>query len=115
MDCQSLVEYVQWRVEGWHAKNLPFSGRIELVRAVILAIARFWLQATLLPTATMRRIERTCATFVWREGIHAIGWDNLCRPRKEGRVSLQPLYLLRDIADLKLTWMMLTKRSLWVQ
>ncbi|KAJ6843969.1 uncharacterized protein M6B38_295315 [Iris pallida] len=65
-DCRGLVEYVQRRVEGWQAVGLSFGGRIELIRSVISAVAHFWLQSVLLPVATIRRVERLCADFLWR-------------------------------------------------
>ncbi|KAJ6843968.1 uncharacterized protein M6B38_295310 [Iris pallida] len=112
-DCQGLVEYVQQRVEGWQAAGLSFGGRIELIRSVISAVAHFWLQSILLPVATIRRVERLCADFLWRGGMHAISWEQLCRPRKEGGVGLRPLLEIREASALKLAWRFISGGSLW--
>ncbi|KAJ6847196.1 uncharacterized protein M6B38_285315 [Iris pallida] len=101
-DCQSLVDFAQRRVEGWQAAGLSFGGRIELVRSVISAIALFWLQSIMVHLATIRKIEDICAKFIWHGGIHAISWEQLCRPRKEGGVGLRSLVSVREAAGIKL-------------
>ncbi|KAJ6795099.1 Uncharacterized protein M6B38_227070 [Iris pallida] len=112
-DCQSLVNFAQRRVEGWQAAGLSFGGRIELVRSVISAIALFWLQSIMVPLATIRKIEGICAKFIWHGGIHAISWEQLCRPRKEGGVGLRSLVSVREAAGIKLAWRFLQGDSLW--
>ncbi|KAJ6793872.1 Uncharacterized protein M6B38_234015 [Iris pallida] len=112
-DCHGLVEYVQRRVEGWQAAGLSFGGRIELIRSVISVVAHFWLQSILLPVATIRRVDRLCADFLWRGGMHAVSWEQLCRPRKEGGVGLRPLLEIREASALKLSWRFISGGSLW--
>ncbi|KAJ6835700.1 uncharacterized protein M6B38_330700 [Iris pallida] len=112
-DCHSLVEYVQRRVEGWQATGLSFGGRIELVRSVISTVAHFLLQSILLLVATIRRVEQLCADFIWRGDMHAIFWDQLCRPKKEGGVGLRPLLEIGKASALKLAWRFISGESLW--
>ncbi|KAJ6836360.1 uncharacterized protein M6B38_328170 [Iris pallida] len=103
-DCHSLVDFARRRVEGWQAAGLSFGGRIELVRSVITGITMFWFQSIQIPTATIRKVEAICADFIWRGGMHAISWDQLCRPRKEGGVGLRPLHTIRKAACVKMAW-----------
>ncbi|KAJ6794693.1 Uncharacterized protein M6B38_230205 [Iris pallida] len=64
----------------------------------------FWLQSIQIPTATIRKVEAICADFIWRGGMHAISWDQLCRPREEGGVGLRPLHAVRKVACVKMAW-----------
>ncbi|KAJ6835850.1 uncharacterized protein M6B38_329970 [Iris pallida] len=112
-DCHSLVDFAQKRVEGWQAAGLSFGGRIELVRSVIAGIAMFWLQSIQIPSATIRKVEAICSNFIWRGGIHAISWDQLCRPREEGGVGLRPFQEVRKAACMKMAWKFIKGGSLW--
>ncbi|KAJ6809410.1 uncharacterized protein M6B38_160565 [Iris pallida] len=103
-DCHSFVDFAQRRVEGWQAAGQSFDGRIELVRSVIAGITMFWLQSIQIPTATIRKVEAICADFIWRGGMHAISWDQLCRPREEGGVGLRPLHAVMKAACVKMAW-----------
>ncbi|KAJ6815994.1 uncharacterized protein M6B38_419140 [Iris pallida] len=102
--CHSLVDFAQRRVEGWQAAGLSFGGRIELVRSVIAGITMFWLQSIQIPTATIQKVESICADFIWRGGMHAISWDQLCRPREGGSVGLRPLHAVRKATCVKMAW-----------
>ncbi|KAJ6836362.1 uncharacterized protein M6B38_328180 [Iris pallida] len=112
-DCHSLVDFVQRRVEGWQAAGLSFGGRIELVRSVIAGITMFWFQSIQIPSATIRKVEALCADFIWRGGMHAISWDQLCRPREEGGVGLRSLHTVRKAACVKMAWRFIKGGSLW--
>lgn len=92
---------------------MSFGGRIELIRTVISAIALYWLQAIIIPIVTIHKIERMCANFLWKGGIHAISWEELCRPKKERGVGLRALTVLRKKASYKLFWRFLFVKSLW--
>ncbi|KAJ6835098.1 uncharacterized protein M6B38_124005 [Iris pallida] len=67
----------------------------------------------MVPLATIRKIEGICAKFIWHGGIHAISWEQLCRPRKEGGVGLRSLVSVREAAGIKLAWRFLQGGSLW--
>ncbi|KAJ6817592.1 uncharacterized protein M6B38_410995 [Iris pallida] len=112
-DCQSLVEFTKKRVEGWQAAGLSFGGRIELLRSVIAGIAMFWLQSIQIPVATITKVESMCADFLWRGGIHAISWTQLCRPREEGGVGLRSLRAMKEAARVKMAWQFIGGGSLW--
>ncbi|KAJ6822155.1 uncharacterized protein M6B38_389700 [Iris pallida] len=114
-DCHSLVEFTQKRVEGWQAAGLSFGGRIELIRSVISGITMFWSQSIQIPTATIRKVEVLCADFLWRGGMHAISWDQLCRPMEEGGVGLRPLRAIREAAGIKMAWRFVQGGSLWAE
>ncbi|KAJ6839458.1 uncharacterized protein M6B38_314970 [Iris pallida] len=45
--------------------------------------------------------------------MHAVSWEQLCRPRKEGGVGLRPLLEIREASALKLAWSFISRGSLW--
>lgn len=114
-ECQSLVDFVKRRVEGWQGQNLSFRGRIELIHTVVAAVVMFWLQSTLLSQAMIRKLERLCADFVWRGGIHAISWDMFRRPMSKGGVRLAIYTVLEESGRHEGCLNFLQGESLWAK
>ncbi|KAJ6854078.1 uncharacterized protein M6B38_100930 [Iris pallida] len=114
-DCQGLLLQVQSKLEGWQSQLLSFGGRIELIRSVIYAIANYWMQAIYVPDKVIQKIEKLCANFLWRGGLHTIGWEELARPVEEGGVGIRALHTLREVALYKMAWQLIEGDSLWAQ
>ena len=64
--------------------NLSFSGSVELIKPVIYVTTNnYWLTFNL-PVSIIDELERLFATFIWRNKMHAWGWDKLLKHREGG-------------------------------
>jgi hypothetical protein len=79
-----IMERIRKKLKGWKEKNLSFSGRGVLTRAVIQAIPTYIMSTFLIPQGICDRIERAICRFWWggNEEKRKIHW-------KKKRVSLQ--------------------------
>jgi len=58
-------------------------------------------------------MEKQLANFLWKGKMHAISWNELCRPKLEGGVGIRKIQDVNAAAGLKLIWKLLTSQSLW--
>ena len=64
-------------------KSLCFSGGLELIKIIIYVSLNYWIQSYKLSKNVINEIERPAANFLWKGGIHAWSWANVCRTKKE--------------------------------
>ncbi|XP_058734023.1 uncharacterized protein LOC131605715 [Vicia villosa] len=81
-----LIEKIVHRLKHWIVNLLSYSGRIMLVKSVILAIAQYWMQCIPLPQTVIEKIDRLCRTFIWTGNTELskkspMAWSNVCRPK----------------------------------
>ncbi|XP_058734020.1 uncharacterized protein LOC131605711 [Vicia villosa] len=62
-----LIEKIVHRLKHWIVNLLSYSGRIMLVKSVILAIAQYWMKCIPLPQTVIDKIDRLCRTFIWTD------------------------------------------------
>ena len=56
-----LIDRCREKVDGWMAKTLSYSGRIELIKSVIIGTIQYWVQAFNFPKSVIRTLERLCS------------------------------------------------------
>ena len=42
------------RIRTWHARNLSYLARLQLVNSVLMSISNYWSQTIVLPKRTLR-------------------------------------------------------------
>ena len=92
---------------------LSFAGRVELAKTILLGSMNYWIQTFKLPQAIIAELERIICNFIWKDGMHAISWDTICRPKKEGGLGLRKIKDMSKAAGIKLCWRLGTITTLW--
>lgn len=96
LDCEVLVDKIVARIKTWGTKDLSYSGRVQLVNSFLLSMHTYWASIFILPKIVIKKINAVCRQFLW-EGKHCgtkiplVSWDQLCRPKKAGRLGLHDL------------------------
>lgn len=63
-DCTKLVASICTCLEGWKSRMLLIMGRATLVKLVLSAILIFLLSSTIIPRATLSRLEQLFWNFL---------------------------------------------------
>lgn len=93
VQCQLLIDKIMGRIQNWTSRFLSYAGRVQLIRVCILCSHVFWLQVFILPKKVITCIEGLCRSFIWTGGADIskkalIAWDQLCKPRTTGGLSI---------------------------
>lgn len=108
-----LLDKLRARTEGWMTRVLSFAGRVELAKTVLLGSMNYWIQSFKLPKNIISELERIIGKFIWKEGLHSVSWDNICRPKKEGGLGLRKIKDMSRAAGVKLLWRLGSTDTLW--
>lgn len=69
----------------------------------------------------VKDIESVFANFPWASPdlsrkMHALSWDKVCKPYKEGKLNIQRVKEMNEMGIMKHLWWIITnKESLWVK
>lgn len=111
-DLQPIIDKVGDALPGWKASLLAKSGRLVLVKAVLMAIPLHVLIALNVPKWFIKAIDKFRRGFLWKgkaeaKGGHCpISWEQATRPLQFGGLGIHCLE--------KLAWA-LRMRWLWLQ
>ncbi|XP_021766230.1 uncharacterized protein LOC110730713 [Chenopodium quinoa] len=119
--CKPLVEKVTARIQGWMAKHLSYSGRLQLIKSVLFGIQTYWAQIFILPKKILKEIEARFRCFLWtgssappRKSL--VSWNSVCLPKVCGGWNLLSLPECNKAAITKLLWDIAHKADdLWVK
>lgn len=120
-DYLPLVEKIRKRMSSWTGRFLSHAGRLQLINSVITSLANFWFQAFKLPGSCLKEIERLCSAFLGsgpdlKTSKAKVSWKDVCLPKEEGGLGVQPLKETNTVLSLKLIWRITSaKESIWVK
>jgi len=60
-DCITLIDKFRHKIDGWVARLLFFSGRVELIKSVFFNVLGYWIQSYKLPLSVCKELERLAA------------------------------------------------------
>ncbi|KAJ6983819.1 hypothetical protein NC653_026591 [Populus alba x Populus x berolinensis] len=118
-DCIPLMERIIARIKLWTSTSLTYAGRLQLIKSVLFSIQVYWSSIFILPSATIKKIERTLTAFLWRGTSlsHAgakVAWHAICYPLNEGGLGIKKLKHWNQAATIKHIWHLLADRnSIW--
>lgn len=119
--CAPLINKITARIQTWTARMLSYSGRLQLIRAVLMGMQAFWTQLFILPQRIIKRIEAICRSFLWTGSAQVskkalVAWGEICLPKCSGGMNLMNLKIWNQAAITKLLWAMYEdKEKLWVR
>ncbi|XP_070057899.1 uncharacterized protein [Nicotiana tomentosiformis] len=109
------------RVKNWTSNFLPYAGRLQLIKSVLIAIQSFWSQIFPLPKKIILKIETICKRFLWTGQTKGnnkvlVAWKQLCWPKSAGGLNITDILTWNRAAILKQLWNLCKKKDrLWIQ
>jgi len=94
--------------------KLFYSGRVELIKIVLIGTLQYWIQSFELPVSVIKELERMFAKILWGDKMHAWAWDKLCKP-KGGGLAIRRIQDINKAAGVKLVWRCCMSDSIWAQ
>ncbi|KAK4384289.1 hypothetical protein Sango_3075800 [Sesamum angolense] len=65
-DCRPLIDKVDTRLAGWNHQNLPYAGRLQLIKSVLSTLHTYWASVLILPKGVLKLLEKKMRTFLWQ-------------------------------------------------
>ncbi|RAL47356.1 hypothetical protein DM860_013321 [Cuscuta australis] len=120
-ECEALVHKLTNKITVWATKHLSYAERCKLINSVLFGIISLWCKLFVIPGKVMHQIQSICRNFLWGSKaeyskVPAVGWDDVCRPKKEGGLGIKNLALWNYACNHSLLWDIANKKDvLWVK
>eukprot|EP00253_Pinus_taeda_P002838 PITA_02838 len=119
-DWKWLIAKLEARISHWSFKWLSRSGRLTLIKFVLLAIPVYWAALTWIPKGVMEKIRRLCCRFLWAGSkensvLPWVAWDKLARPKDWGGWGIKRLPEFSLSLAAKSGWRLITIENLWTR
>ncbi|KAL0439802.1 UNVERIFIED_CONTAM: hypothetical protein Slati_2463200 [Sesamum latifolium] len=92
-DCKPLLLKIDSHIQGWDGIRLSFTGRLQLIKSVLMALEIYWAMAFILPKGIIKEVEKRLRSFLWKgtsdRGYPKVAWDLICRPYEEDGLGLR--------------------------
>lgn len=116
---EDLLRKVTRRLLMWKNKLLSFSGKYILTNHVLKSMHVYTLSAMNPSKKVIDQLHQIFVRFFWGKtrstrGKHWVAWEDMCYPRKEGRLGLRSLHDMSKALFAKLWWRFrVSTSSLW--
>ncbi|KAF7844395.1 reverse transcriptase [Senna tora] len=120
-DFKPIVDKVLDKVENWKAKFLSKAGKVTLINFVCVPLVSYYLQCSVFPSKVYRSIDKIFRDFFWASGtqnrkLHLIGWENICKSKREGGLGIFKTRERNRAFLAKLCWRIDQERdAIWVK
>ncbi|KAL2252839.1 UNVERIFIED_CONTAM: hypothetical protein Sindi_0078600 [Sesamum indicum] len=120
-DCRPLLLKIDKRIAGWEGTTISYTGRVQIIKSVLIALSLYWASAFILPKKIINEIEKRLRAFLWKEttnsGYAKVAWKDICRPKEEGGLGFKNISTLnRALMTKKLCDVIrCDKTSIWVE
>ena len=100
-----VVERFHKRLAGWKAKLLSRGGRLTLLKSTLWSLPIYLMSLFTILASTAHQLEKIMRDFLWDSNNSGSGfpWDEVCRPKQEGGLSIRPLRVMNEA--LKTKWL----------
>ncbi|GAV73163.1 zf-RVT domain-containing protein, partial [Cephalotus follicularis] len=120
MECRCLTSKLVAKTQAWASKCLSYSGRLQLIQAVLAGIQNFWTSNTIVPIATLKQCEKIMRAYLWAGSTGSskakVSWSQVCKPKVEGGLGLRKAIDCNKAAMVRLLWdVIIDRSSLWVR
>jgi hypothetical protein len=108
-DYRYIIDQVSAKLSAWKANQLSFAGRMTLAKSVLEAVPIYPMMTAIIPKSCIDEIHKMQRSFIWGESnnvrkYHAIGWNNVAKPKELGGLGLRRLNVMNKACILKLCW-----------
>ena len=117
-DFNFIVEKVQSKLTSWKSKLLSPAGRVVLIQSVTSSLPAYYMQNTALPSTICNDLDRLNRNFLWgstneSKKMHLVGWDKVCRPKRDGGLGLHATKPRNKALLAKLNWRLHDEKDSW--
>lgn len=104
-----LIQRIKRKVQSYEAENISLAGRIIQLKSVMDSLPIYWFSLYCIPRTVEDSIEKIRKQFFWghgegnKEKLHLIGWENICKKKREGGLGLSTVKN-RNLAMLAKWW-----------
>uniref|UniRef100_A0A2N9GX50 CCHC-type domain-containing protein n=1 Tax=Fagus sylvatica TaxID=28930 RepID=A0A2N9GX50_FAGSY len=118
-DFNFIVEKVQAKLTSWKSKLLSPAGRVVLIQSVTSSLPAYYMQNTALPSSICNDLDRLNRNFLWgstseSKKMHLVGWDKVCRPKRDGGLGLYATKPRNKALLAKLNWRLHDEKESWI-
>ena len=120
-DCLPLINRLCCRINSWTTRSLRFSGRLQLLKAILFNIQGYWSMYLFLPHGVLKKIQSILAKFLWGGNLndhchYKVGWNKCCAVKDEGGLGIRDLFVWNKAAILHQIWRISQPKShsLWI-
>jgi len=104
----------------WKGKLLSIMGRVQLVNAIISSMLVFSFHVYKWPASLLSSLVKHIQNFIWsgdvsQRKICTVAWKDMCRPYKEGGLSVKDPGLVNKSSLLYLCWQLPTSNEQWAR
>ncbi|KAL2225756.1 UNVERIFIED_CONTAM: putative mitochondrial protein [Sesamum indicum] len=120
-DCQPLLSKIDTQINGWEGLALSYAGRVQIIKAVLVAMGVYWASAFILPKGVIKNIEKRLRAILWRgtgnSGYPKVAWKEICKPMEEGGLGLKDMGTLNRALMCKKLYEVIRcdRTSIWVE
>jgi hypothetical protein len=118
---QHIIDRVNSRMDGWHAKSLSQAERLMLFKSVAATIPSYAMSSFLIPKSICSQLDRSFKNSWWgfrsskSRNLSLKSWNSLCIPKALGGLGLRRMKDVNLALIAKLGWKLLTGAdSLWI-
>lgn len=86
-----LLDKLRSFINGWNAKILSYTGRLELLKSVFQGVEAFWLSIFQIPATVRVHIIQISRVFLWGNPYGPVSWKPICCPKEEGWLGVRDL------------------------
>ncbi|KAF5192810.1 RNA-directed DNA polymerase (reverse transcriptase)-related family protein [Thalictrum thalictroides] len=108
------------KITSWKTRGLSHTGRVLLVKSVLVSIQTYWARTLILPRTVASKLQKLCTRFIWvgpsmKQSLHQVRSNVLTRSKENGGLSITDLTTWNKVAVSGLVYRLATKEtSLWV-
>ncbi|XP_020262879.1 uncharacterized protein LOC109838860 [Asparagus officinalis] len=83
MDCNPLLSKITGQFQKWlNHGNLSYTGRLQIIKSVILGVQIFWTSNYILPASVLQEMDGLCRRFLWGKSgqnlrIPLVAWERV--------------------------------------
>ncbi|KAI0493816.1 hypothetical protein KFK09_023941 [Dendrobium nobile] len=108
-DFQFIIDKVLKKLNQWDSKCLSLSGKIILVKSILLALPIYHSTHSLVPKKLLADLDRICREFIWNKkngikGMHYVNWNDMCKPIEYGGRGLHSNIKIAPALRARLAW-----------